>query len=374
MKTAESILPSARAGAPDPDDGQVTAVSLTPRLKTRLQAHGVRVASADGTPIGRGIPGCRRGGAGPAEGVTLLWGDVAVNVPSEPSSLGRPSPFTWTPSAGGGTLRGEGWVVSARTRSADDFYARRTSDGVEYGQVALLHGTDCLASTVIQSCSFWGGREACGFCGIETSLREGRTLRRKTPGQLAEVARASLALGVRHVTLTSGSTRDGRDEIDHLVACTRAIVEATGLPVQVQVMSPSSADARRLREAGAVSIGIHAESLDPAVLAAVAPVKARLGWPRTLSTWRDAVAVFGPWQVTTFVIVGLGECVETTMSRMREVVEEGVYPHVVPFRPVPGARLAHLPPPDPETVERIYRDTAVLVAAAGGSWRRVGAG
>jgi len=346
------------------------------RLKTRLQSLGVRVMAGEGcgseaapaeTTWGR-----RRGGAGPAEGMTILWGDAAVTVPSAREAVH--SPFSWRESASGGVLEGEGWAVEVDTPRTEDFYRRRTRDGVAFGQVALIHGGDCLASTVIQSCAYWGGPQGCAFCGIGTSLREGRTLRRKTPAQLAEVASSALALGVKHVTLTSGSTLSGRAEIRHLAACTRAIVAATGLPVQVQALAPSPADLRLLHEAGASSIGLHVESLDFEVLAAVAPVKAGVGWEGFLRLWREAVEVFGPWQVVTYVIAGLGEDLETTLQRLAEAVAVGVYPHVVPFRPVPGAELAHLSPPEPALMERLYRETARMLRAAGGSWRRIEAG
>lgn len=349
---------------------------LDARLKTRLQSLGVRVMDPEGDRdpewAGSEYGGRRRGGAGPAEGVTLLCGGAAVNVPSARPEVH--SPFRWTHSAATGLLEGQGWAIEAGIPAREEFYRRRTQDGAAFGEVALLHGSDCLASTVIQSCAYWGGPEGCAFCGIGTSLREGKTLARKTPAQLVEVAKAALELGVTHVTLTSGSTRNGRPEVEHLAACSRALVEATGLPVQVQALAPSLADLRLLRQAGAASIGLHVESLDFQVLASVAPVKARLGWPGFVELWRQAVKVFGPWQVSTYVIIGLGERIETTLSRLAEVVAEGVYPHVVPFRPVPGAKLAHLSSPDPALMEELYRETARLLQASGGSWRKIEAG
>lgn len=364
-------------GRPEPGCAPVGRVThIDPMLKTRLQSLGVRVIRPEGSGSVEAVcdPGWsrRRGGAGPAEGITILWGEAAITLPCVPATV--PSPFSWTESGSGGVIAGEGWAAQARTPQREDFYGRRTRDGAAFGQVALIHGSDCLASTVLQSCSYWNGPQGCAFCGIGTSLREGRTLRRKTPDQLAEVASAALALGVKHVTLTSGSTLSGRAEIRHLAACTRAVVEATGLPVQVQALAPSRADLRMLREAGAASIGLHVESLDFEVLAAVAPVKARLEWQGFLELWHEAVEVFGPWQVVTYVIAGLGECLQTTLRRLAETVAVGVYPHVVPFRPVPGAKLAHLSPPDPALMEQLYRETARLLRDAGGSWRRIQAG
>ena len=53
--------------------------------------------------------------------------------------------------------------------------------GVPYWQIALLH-LDSVASTVLQTCAYWGNDDQCTFCGIGVTLANGRTIARKTPG------------------------------------------------------------------------------------------------------------------------------------------------------------------------------------------------
>ena len=54
----------------------------------------------------------------------------------------------------------------------------------------MLHGRDVLATTVLQTCIRYQSRtKTCQFCAIGQSLAAGRTIERKTPAQLAEVAR-----------------------------------------------------------------------------------------------------------------------------------------------------------------------------------------
>ena len=86
------------------------------------------------------------------------------------------------------------------------FYELSTADGVPYWQIALLH-LDSLASTVIQTCIYWGNSDQCRFCGIELSLEAGQTIAVKTPARLAEVAVAARDLdGAVDVTLTTETT------------------------------------------------------------------------------------------------------------------------------------------------------------------------
>ncbi|MFW9773708.1 MAG: hypothetical protein ACFFEO_16275, partial [Candidatus Thorarchaeota archaeon] len=44
-----------------------------------------------------------------------------------------------------------------------------TSDGIPMKKIALVHGIDCLASTIYQKCVYWACGEGCAFCGIELS-------------------------------------------------------------------------------------------------------------------------------------------------------------------------------------------------------------
>ena len=92
------------------------------------------------------------------------------------------------------------------------FYDRTTADGIPYWKIAVLHGRDVLATTVLQTCIRYQSRtKTCQFCAIGQSLAAGRTIERKTPAQLAEVAKAAVELdGVKHMVMTTG-TPPGRD-------------------------------------------------------------------------------------------------------------------------------------------------------------------
>jgi hypothetical protein len=62
-----------------------------------------------------------------------------------------------------------------------------------------LHRADVLATTVLQSyIRYESRRKACQFCAIGQSLAARRAILRKTPDQLAEVARAVALLTLWH--------------------------------------------------------------------------------------------------------------------------------------------------------------------------------
>jgi len=325
---------------------------------TELQSLGLRVESSLGG---------RRGGAGPAEGHTLVVQGRVFNAPSA-SPFVAGSPWSLDQSGGQPLLRREGRAVCpVELVGPPRFYGQATPQGVPLKQIALLHGRDCLASTVLQSCAFWEGPMRCSFCGIGLSLETGQTLAQKTPEQLALAARRAQELdAVAQVVLTAGGGVPAGSEIRHLAACAAAIKAATGLAIHAQYLPPPfERDQERLKDAGVDTVGIHIESLDPAALARHAPVKAGLGLDRFLAAWRQAVELFGPGQVSSFLIAGLGEEPESLLAGCQLLAEMGVYPFLLPLRPIPGSLLAEARPPEPGLMAGLYQEAAKILQAAG---------
>lgn len=314
------------------------------------------------------LMGGRRGGAGPAEGRAIVIADRAVNA-SIASDYAAASPYSLQETPAGGHLlcRNDTPICPVAVVPEPAFYGGFTETGVSYKKIALLHGTDCLASTILQRCRHWRTRERCAFCGTELSLQNGMTLARKSPAQLAEVARAAHDDGtVSHVVLTAGSADPPGDEIAHAAACARAIKTATGMPVHVQFAPPEHPDRMtELKGAGVDTVGIHIESFDVRTLESLAPAKARLGLSRYRSAWSRAVSLFGPNQVSSFLIVGLGETEASVLWGAELLADLGVYPFVVPFRPIPGSRMGAMPPPAPDVMKRINERVGRILANKG---------
>jgi biotin synthase-related radical SAM superfamily protein len=113
-----------------------------------------------------------------------------------------------------------------------------------------------------------------------------------------------------------------------------------------------------LVESGVDTVGIHIESFDPVARARVTPAKERIGLERFEQAWQHAVELFGRNQVSTFVIVGLGEDLSTVIEGSKRVAAMGVYPFVVPLRPIPGSAMTAISPPVPSDLVSIYRSVA----------------
>jgi radical SAM protein (TIGR04043 family) len=331
------------------------------RLLVELQSLGVRVEREEGAGD---VPG-RRGGAGPADAGFLWVRGLPLTVPMH-AEYAHHSPYTLRLGRRGATLFfGDEDVGPVMVPPRPRIYDMQTAGGVPYWKIALLH-LDSIASTVVQKCIYWDTPEQCAFCGIELT-RGDRTLPVKTPAQLAEVCTAARDLdGAVDVTLTTGSLNRRDRGALYISRCAAAIKEASGLPIQVQFEPPDELSVlRQVRDAGVDAVGIHIETFDPSVLARVAAGKAQCGVEGYFRCWEAAVSVFGRGRVTTYVILGMGERPELIEQGCRRAIELGVYPFVVPLRPVPGTPMADVPPPHPDYVAGLYRSVSAMLAEHG---------
>lgn len=293
-------------------------------LSTRVDIaiRGIRVAA----------PVHREGGAGPSDDGHVLFQGMQSAIP-----VNQDSPYLVDD--GKLLLDGEDTGLEVSPVSRPAFYDLATADGVPYEQIARLHGAKVLATTVVQTCIRYKETERCRFCSIEESLASGATIAVKTPAMIAEVAEAAWRLdGIEQMVMTTG-TSNGRDRgATHLARCVRAIKAAVpDLMIQVQCEPPADLQTiTDLYEAGAMSIGIHVESMDDDVRRRWMPGKSRVPLDEYRAAWREAVRVFGRNQVSTYLLVGMGEDPDELVAGAQELIDMGVYPFVVPFRPIRG--------------------------------------
>jgi len=310
----------------------------------------------------------RRGGAGPTDDKAFLLASQALMVPTLTASA-RSSPYLVRENGDGFVITRDGTPLAPVTfPRKPHFYDLSTADGIPYRHLAVLHGTDVLATTIVQTCIRWNSdADRCRFCGIGISLRNKATTPVKTPAQLAEVAEAAVRLdGVKHFVMTMGTLNETDKGARYMAKCVRAVKAVVDLPIEVQFEPPDDLEVlAEVKDAGADSIGIHLESFDQAVRERILPGKARISVDYYMTTLRRAVDLFGVGQVSSYIIVGLGESSESIIAGCQRLIDIGAFPFVVPLRPIMGTEMQDVPAPTPEAMTRIYRAVAGMLERRG---------
>jgi radical SAM protein (TIGR04043 family) len=331
-------------------------------LINELQTFGLRLADPRAGSSGR------RGGAGPSDHKALTIDGMTVMAPIYTAAAFESPYLLEQPDFKGlSRIRRDGEIVgTASFPGIPGFYGLKTAEGVPYSQIATLHGRDVLATTVLQSCIRYQSRaKTCHFCAIGQSLAAGRTIERKTPAQLAEVAKAAVELdGVTHMVMTTGTPRGSDRGAAILAESARAVKAAVDLAIQAQCEPPEDFIwFERMRDAGADALGMHLEVVSEKVRHRVMPGKAQVSVETYFDAFAAAVPVFGHGQVSTYILAGLGDSVEEILAVSERLVALGVYPFVVPFVPISGTPMESHPTPSADFMNAILAPLSRMLAA-----------
>jgi radical SAM protein (TIGR04043 family) len=340
------------------------ATTPNQQLITELQSFGLRLSDPNAGAASR------RGGAGPSDHKAITVDGHTVMIPVHTASSWS-SPYVAAPPSQDGTcsISRDGVQVGIISfPRSPRFYKMQTLDGVAYSKIATLHGSDVLATTILQSCiRYESRRKSCQFCAIGQSLAAGRTILRKTPDQLAEVARAAVLLdGVKHMVMTTGTPNATDRGAQILCESAFAVKAAVALPIQGQCEPPDD-DVwfKRMHDAGIDTLGMHLEAVTPEVRARIMPGKASVPVERYFSAFEAAVKVFGRGQVSTYILAGLGDTPQAILNTSEKLIALGVYPFVVPFVPISGTPLEDHPAPSSAYMRDLLTPLAGMLAAGG---------
>ena len=330
------------------------------KLITQLQSKGLKLIDDDISTTGR------KGGAGPSDHRAVTIDGTTVMIPIH-NNIAAKSSYTVGTYHGTSLQENDRNIATIQFPPPPKFYNLKTAEGIPYKQIALLHSHNVLATTVLQTCIRYSNRNtACQFCAIEQSLKAGKTIARKTPEQLAEVAEAAVRLdGVEQLVMTTGTPNATDRGAACLIECAKAVKARVNLPIQAQCEPPNDFSwFAKMKAAGIDSLGMHLEVIEPEVRDRIMPGKAKVSLDYYFQAFEASVKVFDWGQVSTYILAGLGDSLETIVSTCDRLIQIGVYPFVVPFVPITGTPLAKHQSPDSDFMYAIYEKVGSLLNAA----------
>jgi sodium-dependent dicarboxylate transporter 2/3/5 len=250
---------------------------------------------------------------------------------------------------------------------APSFYSRTTRSGARMGSFASLHDKLLILNPLL-GCGFFAERGlACHYCQYDSMLNEIEPPLRDSL-DLVEVVRAALdEREVDTVYLYNGYAPGEDAGLARLVPIIDLLRRHLGHR-QIALETVAPADVSVIDELYAAGLDIFVCNLelhDEERFAAICPGKQKHGGQRAIwAALTHARQIFRDGAVVSHLIPGL-ESLESTVEGMKTLVDHGVVPLLVPFRPLPGTKLENCELPSLDDVEQALLVLYELLADSG---------
>ncbi len=265
------------------------------------------------------------------------------------------------------------------------YYSATTSDGASCAEIASSIGWGYMVfCTVLRNCQYWGDKEECKFCDINSNLRQHQQDAQrsftvhKSVQQVAETMEHIFVTDYTggndpHCIWLSGGTIlkqvKGRDELDFYLDYVRAVRERVGSrwPIVLQSAAKTKKDCKRMSEAGVTNHNANIEVWDKELFRIICPGKESLvGYDEWIKRVIESVEVFGEGNVCPNLVVGVETCqpwgfksideaVKSTLSGLDYLMAHGVTPRVTPWCVEPLSALGNNQPPPLDYHIRVIR-------------------
>ncbi len=244
--------------------------------------------------------------------------------------------------------------VEVRLLPPPEFYTKKTSSGIPFSRIGLIHG-GYIAITPVMKCDFFNFHIECKYCSSQPGGDEGEIPLYPVDDVLetVEAAYREGKAGIVYITLGFISSPDGGLEL--LKPYIRAIKKNFNTLIALESLPPR--ENHWIDETyayGVDSVIYNLEIFDPQLFEDICPGRARLiGRQRYLEALKYASELFPNGTVASHLIVGL-EPPESTIKGIDFLTDIGVIPILPIFKPLKGSKLEGLKPPRTEDVASIY--------------------
>ncbi len=343
------------------------------RIKVELLSNGIIIKEETLDRLekaGHSFNFGRKGGAGPAGGRYFRFSNgsianVQIYIDNQPNSSLIIEDIDSNNNVKLKVKKGSNILpVPLKLIPTPEFYTLKNSEDISYQKIALMHGDRTLATTLNQRCRYWRGDQQCKFCALEFSLNNGATIERKTGDQMVEtirIAREENRNFAEHLTLTIGTTENpdkGMAEYLEVIGDIRKSYPSIPIHIQIEPMDDTIWYSK-IHAAGANTIGIHLEILDPKKRKEICPGKSFIPFSTYVEHWKKAIEVFGKNQVSTFILTGFDSLNDgfDFRKKLEEIVKIGVLPLITPVRSLTGVEYKI-----PETSSQYFYDLIKFAA------------
>lgn len=214
---------------------------------------------------------------------------------------------------------------------------QRDKGGRLIGDYMRLHSPTTLFLIPVRECIFGAIGRPCEFCTYE--MRRPEPL---TSSELLNMISIFISdADVIEMAFGGGTPRLGDHGAIYYSNLVRAVVSEFGARCSVELVPPQEDEALdELLSSGVRSLVMSLELWDCDIRARVCPGKAVVTRERYRDAWLRSLDRLGSGTVSSVLLVGI-EPVESTMEGINRLIEWGVLPTLIPFRPYDETPMSH---------------------------------
>jgi hypothetical protein len=235
------------------------------------------------------------------------------------------------------------------------FYDMTTRSGKLMSRVGQMQGT-YLGIYATDVCSFWTTYKGnnCKFCSTGLNLGPLEEEEKKVEDVIDAVKAAREEEKITFVHFNAGYF-DAGDGAARLMPYAKAVLEETGLLVGIQ--ATPAADFKlydEMKKIGVNHLSFCYEFHSPKAFEEVCPGKHKyITQERYFDAIKYTSKLFGKGFISGEIIAGI-EPYEWTHKAIDWITEQGAFPTICVFRPIPGTEYGEKPSPEPEPLKEIF--------------------
>jgi biotin synthase-related radical SAM superfamily protein len=210
----------------------------------------------------------------------------------------------------------------------------------------------------------------CGFCPQARASKSSTELLSRVTWPAFPIPEVMTAL---HIAVKQGTIKrvciqalNYPEVFVHLETLVKEIKKRSAIPVSVSCQPLNRENILRLADAGVDRLGIALDAATEELFNKVKGTDAggAYRWENQFRQLSEAIAVFGRGNVSTHIIVGLGETEKEAAEIIQRCVDMSVLPALFSFTPVRGTALEAKPPPLVESYRRVQLARFLIVNGA----------
>jgi len=296
-------------------------------LKAGLLCYGARVEGKTAESLAAEYPHFFDKGFIHAVNIHLYDANINISVAEEFSTE---SPYLLVKREDGYHVTGNGWDEPIA------FFESLPYTGTMLDDLARLHSEGCVNVWPSTTCCYDSPEQKCRFCSLEADRTQPIDI-----DELCEALKKLLELVPKNYMLnfSGGTYRDPDWMAGYWIRLARKIREFSNVDITVEFAPPS--DLTLLQEMKDAGIGVaimNLEIAEPQRRKQICPGKSRISYEHYHEAFREAVRIFG-WGMVSSVLIGGIQPKEEILAECEKMASEGVYPTIMPFRPMDNCEL-----------------------------------